>query len=144
MIIGGRARGRENARLARAARGAVRGDESGRCTGRCARDPGGGGGGAISPDRLAEALGEAGVTLNTVNAPNLARNMRGTVRSDVPMLDQALPPGGRDLPAGRELGLAVMRASGEAGSASRTAGRDDRRVISGILRDDGVTVGGAR
>ncbi len=92
-------------------------------------------------DRLGEHLGEMDVVINTVRAPILTRDLLGKVRGETLVIDLASPPGGTDFAAAHELGLRVIWARAQAGSAPCTAGRDEWRVILRILRAEGIATG---
>jgi len=75
-----------------------------------------------SAAELIAAVKDADLIYTTVPAPLLDREVLSHVRKGVLVMDLASPPGGMDHEAGRELGLKVVWARAQAGTAPRHSG----------------------
>jgi len=97
------------------------------------------GGRAVRSDRLAGALEDYDLILNTVPAPLLDRAALETLRPGGLVIDLASKPGGVDFDAARELGVKVIWALSLPGKvAPVTAGRAIQTAIYNLLTELGV------
>jgi dipicolinate synthase subunit A len=86
-----------------------------------------------TPAALAEAVARVELIYTTAQEWLLTREVLGHARPGALVMDLASPPGGMDHDAARALGLNVVWARAQAGSAPRHAGQAQFRVMARIL-----------
>jgi dipicolinate synthase subunit A len=86
-----------------------------------------------TPEALATALAHIDLTYTTAQEWLLTRAVLGQARPGALVMDLASPPGGMDHDGARALGLNVVWARAQAGSAPRHAGHAQFRVMARIL-----------
>jgi dipicolinate synthase subunit A len=87
---------------------------------------------------MVSVLPEMDVIINTIPSVVFDRTALAAVRKNALIIDLASPPGGIDFPAGKELGLEVVWARGQAGSAPRTSGYNEWLAIQNVLTSEGL------
>jgi len=88
---------------------------------------------ACTPAALRAAIADVDLTYTTAPEWLLDRAVLGQARPGALVMDLASPPGGMDHDAARALGLNVVWARAQAGSAPRHAGQAQFRVMARIL-----------
>lgn len=83
-------------------------------------------------DRLAEVAGEYELIVSSPTAVLVTREVIAATRAEVLIIDLRSPPGSVEHDAARELGRKVVWARAQAGTAPRTAGRNEWRVLTRI------------
>lgn len=89
-------------------------------------------------ENMVSVLPDMDVIINTIPALVFDRAALTAVRKDALIIDLASPPGGVDFAAGKELGLEVVWARGQAGSAPRTSGYNEWLAIQNVLCSQGL------
>lgn len=86
----------------------------------------------VHTDRLAEVAGQYDLIVSSPTAVLVTREVIAAAKPDALIIDLRSPPGSVDHPAGKELGRKVVWARAQAGTAPRTAGRNEWRVLTRI------------
>jgi dipicolinate synthase subunit A len=82
--------------------------------------------------RLAEIAGDYELIVSSPTATLVTRDVLEATRPDALVIDLRSPPGSVDHEAGQALGRKVVWARAQAGTAPRTAGRNEWRVLTRI------------
>jgi dipicolinate synthase subunit A len=88
----------------------------------------------VHTDRLAEVAGDFDLIVSSPTAKLVTRAVLAAARPDALVIDLRSPPGSVDHDAGKELGRRIVWARAQAGTAPRTAGRNEWRVLTRIWR----------
>ena len=86
----------------------------------------------VHTDRLAEVVGQFDLVVSSPTAKVLTRDVLAAVKPGALVIDLRSPPGSVDHDAAKDLGTKVVWARAQAGTAPRTAGRNEWRVLMRI------------
>lgn len=86
----------------------------------------------VHTDRLAAVVGEYDLIVSSPTAKLVTREVLAAVKPGALVIDLRSPPGSVDHEAAKALGTRVVWARAQAGTAPRTAGRNEWRVLTRI------------
>jgi dipicolinate synthase subunit A len=89
----------------------------------------------VHTDGLAAVAGDYDLIVSSPTAILVTREVIAASRPEALIIDLRSPPGSVDRLAGREFGRKVVWARAQAGTAPRTAGRNEWRVLTRIFRE---------
>jgi CPA2 family monovalent cation:H+ antiporter-2 len=86
----------------------------------------------VHTDRLAEVIGQFDLVVSSPTAKVVTRDVLAAAKPGALVIDLRSPPGSVDHDAAKDLGTKVVWARAQAGTAPRTAGRNEWRVLMRI------------
>jgi dipicolinate synthase subunit A len=89
----------------------------------------------VHTDRLAEVVGDYDLVVSSPTAKLVTAEVLAAVKPDALVIDLRSPPGSVDHDAGKALGRRIVWARAQAGTAPRTAGRNEWRVVTRIFAE---------
>lgn len=99
----------------------------------------------VHTDRLAEVVGGYDLIVSSPTAKIVTAEVLAAVKPDALVIDLRSPPGSVEHEAGKALGKRIVWARAQAGTAPRTAGRNEWRVLTriwGEMRGEGAALRG--
>jgi len=91
--------------------------------------------GTVHTDRLVEVVGDYDLIVSSPTAKIVTAEVLAMVRRDALVIDLRSPPGSVEHEAAKALGRKVVWARAQAGTAPRTAGRNEWRVLTRLYAE---------